>query len=79
MTDLPSDIGYDNVAIVEKQQELENAMIAEPTLEEDKIEEELKKEEEKKKEEENQENFKNLDKNASVMTAMKYRTVSKEE
>lgn len=77
MTDLPNDIGYDNVAAVEKQQELENAMFEEPVQEEDMIEEELKKEEEKKKEMENQEKFRNLDKVASNMDAMKYRTVSK--
>lgn len=79
MTDLPNDIGYDNVAAVEKQQELENAMFEEPVQEEDMIEEELKKEEEKKKEMENQEKFRNLDKVASNMDAMKYRTVSKGE
>lgn len=78
MTDLPNDIGYDNVATVEKQQELENAMFEEPIQEEDRIEDELKKEEEMKREEETQDKLKNLDKAAHNMDAMKYRTVSKE-
>lgn len=79
MTDLPNDIGYDNVAAVEKQQKLENMMFEEPIQEENQIEEALKKEEEKQKEKEKQEKLENLDKAASNMNAMKYRTVSKEE
>ena len=78
MTDLPNDIGYDNVAAVEKQQALENAVLEEPVQEEDKIEEELEKAEKKKEEKKNQEKFKNLDKAASNMDAMKYRTVSED-
>lgn len=79
MTDLPNDIGYDNVSAVEKQQKLENMMFEEPIQEETQIEEALKKEEEKQKEKEKQEKLENLDKAASNMNAMKYRTVSKEE
>ncbi len=78
MTDLPNDIGYDNMAVVEKQQALENALFEEPAQEEDKIEEELEKAEKKKEEKKNQEKFKNLDKAASNMDAMKYRTVSED-
>lgn len=78
MTDLPNDIGYDNMAVVEKQQALENALFEEPVQEEDKIEEELAKAEKKKEEKKNQEKLKNLDKVASNMDAMKYRTVSED-
>lgn len=71
------DIGFDNMAAVEKQHELEAVAFAEPTQEDDEIEMELEKEEARRKEEENKKKLDGLDKAMSNMP--RYRTVTKEE